>query len=77
MLEGAVLYMGEKKANEKILKGWKKDKKIPKDVVTIIINTILNKCHIEAILLSKEIGLPPPVKLPAIQDKVKGKEYIG
>lgn len=77
ILEGYVLYMGEKDKNEKILKNWKKNKKIPREVVTQVINVILTRCNVEAILLSREIALPPPVKLPAIEEKIKGREYIG
>lgn len=76
-LEGDVLFMGEKAQNEKIVKSWKKDKKIPNEVVTQIVNIALTRCNIEALLLSKEISLPPPIKLPSIGEKVKGREYIG
>lgn len=77
LLEGHVLYMGDKEKNEKILKDWKKNKRIPADVVTQVINTVLTRCNVEAILLSREIALPPPVKLPSIEKKTKGREYIG
>lgn len=77
LIEGDVLYMGDKEKNEKILNDWKKNKKIPQEVVTEVINTVLMRCNVEAILLSREIALPPPVKLPRIEEKIKGKEYIG
>lgn len=77
VLEGYVLYMGEKEENEKILKGWKKNKRVPAEVVTQVINAVLTRCNVAAILLSREMALPPPVKLPSIEKKVKGREYIG
>lgn len=77
LLEGDVLYMGEKQDNEKILSDWKKSKKIPSEVVTQVINSVLTRCNVEAIILSREIALPPPIKLPRVEEKFKGKEYIG
>ncbi len=77
IIEGDVFYMGAKDEHAKIIKEWKKDKKIPQEVVNLVINTILTRCNIEAILLSREIVLPPPIKLPAVEEKIKGREYIG
>ena len=42
-------------------------KKIPKDIVQEIMSNVLSKCNIEALLMSREIGLPPPIPLPKVK----------
>ena len=66
-LTGNVLYMEDSKKVKDILDGWKKDKKLPKEVMPTILNTVLNKCNIQALILSEQINLPPPIPLPKLQ----------
>ena len=75
-LTGEVLYLAEEKAVKEVLKGWKKNKKIPKDFTAAVLNTVLQKCNIQALMLSKDINLPPPIPLPKV-DVANTKEYIG
>jgi len=75
-LIGDVIYMEEEKKVKEILKSWKKDKKVPGDVMTNILNNVLTKCNIQALILSQEVNLPPPIQLPRVQPK-PDKEYIG
>ena len=65
-LTGDVVYIGEAKDIDDILKSWKKDKKVPKEVMTSILNTVLNKCNIQALILSQQINLPSPIPLPKV-----------
>jgi hypothetical protein len=77
-INGDVFFLDAE--HETILKGWKKDKKLPDDVNIQIINTILRKCITKAIDLSEELQLPPPVALPFAQQKKQeesGSRYIG
>ena len=74
--EGEVLFLAEPKQNKEILSMWKKDKKLPKEIMSTILNAVLTKCNIKAILLSQEINLPPPVPLPAVQVE-QTSDYIG
>jgi len=77
-INGDVLFLDAE--HETILKGWKKDKKLPDDVNIQIINTILRKCITKALDLSEELQLPPPVALPFAQKKQQeesGSRYIG
>ena len=64
---GEVLYMEESKKAKEILDGWKKEKKLPKDIMPAILNTVLNKCNIQALILSDQMNLPPPIQLPKLQ----------
>ena len=64
---GEVLFMGDVKQTKEILDGWKKNKKLPKEVMPNILNTIMSKCNIQALILSEQINLPPPIPLPKLQ----------
>ena len=64
---GDVLFMDEAKKAKEILDGWKKDKKLPKEIMPGILNTVLTKCNIQALILSEQINLPPPIPLPKVQ----------
>lgn len=63
-LKGKLLYVGTKEEVEESLKQWEKEKKVQKEVMIKIMNYILDKCNIQAILLSQTVSLPCPVPLP-------------
>jgi hypothetical protein len=78
LFEGEVFYMMEAKQADELVKGWKKDKRIPKEIMPSILNYALNKSNIEAISLSRDIALPPPLPMPRVDAvKKKEEEYIG
>ena len=66
-LVGDVYYMEDSKKVKEILDGWKKDKKLPKDLMTRILNVVLNKSNIQALILSEQVNLPPPIPMPKVQ----------
>ena len=66
-ITGDVLYMETANKVKEILDGWKKDKKLPKEIMTTILNSVLTKCNIQALILSEQINLPPPIPLPKLQ----------
>lgn len=70
-LVGDVLYMDDSKKVKHVLEDWKKDKKLPKDIMTGILNTILNRSNVQALILSQEVNLPPPILLPKVQVEQK------
>jgi hypothetical protein len=57
-INGNVILVGEEQ--EKILKDWKKDKKLPEDVKFQVIRVVSDKCSKKAIMLSDDLQLPPP-----------------
>lgn len=65
-LQGNLLYLGEAKQLKEIAKNWEKEKKLPAETMKQVINAVLNKCNIQALVMSKDIGLPPPVPLPRV-----------
>ena len=79
VFEGELLYLEEPKKAKEILGEWKKDKSINKELMAVLLNAILVKCNIEALILSQQVNLPPPIPLPKVQmaGSVDSKDYIG
>ena len=71
ILMGAVLFMEASDKIKKILDDWKKEKKVPKDIMTNILNMVLTRCNIEALILSQKVNLPPPIPLPSVKPEAK------
>ena len=69
IIEGDVLYMSSNEIVEKTMKAWKKDKKIEKEMLTPILNTILTKCSVKGLLISQDLNLPSPMQLPRVTVK--------
>ncbi len=68
-LGGELIWMDKKENVAKLEKEWKKNKKTDKEVMTPVLNHILTKCNIEALLLSREVNFPPPIPLPKVTAK--------
>ena len=68
-LEGEVIYLIDKDKAAEAVKNWKKNKKIEKDMMTNVLNNVLAKCNIQALILSKDMNLPPPIPLPKVGGK--------
>jgi len=66
-ITGNVLYMDEPKKVKETLDTWKKEKKLSKELAPRILNTILSKCNIKALILSQDINLPPHIKMPFVK----------
>jgi hypothetical protein len=73
-LEGDLIIIEESKKAKEILDNWKKDKKVSKDIMTDVLNTILARCNIEALIISKELALPPPIPLPKVDNGGPARE---
>ncbi len=69
LIKGNVIVVEDKKKAEDILKQWKKDKKAESDVMTAVLNTVLEKCNIEVLILSRDVNLPPSIPLPKVKPK--------
>ena len=78
LFEGELLYMEDPKKTKEILTSWKKDKKVPKELMAGLLNTILTKCNVQALILSQQVNLPPPIPLPQVHINAPAeKSYIG
>lgn len=69
ILNGTTTYVEKPEKVDEILKGWKKDKQLPKEIMTPLLNNILTRCNIEALILAREVNLPPPIQLPKVTVK--------
>ena len=67
LLVGDVLFIDDEKKVKNILDEWKKTKKAPEDVMNQVLNTILSKCNVQALILSRDVNLPPPIPLPKVE----------
>lgn len=68
-IDGELLWLDKPEEVEKLSKSWKKDKKIPNEVMSPVLNSVLAKSNIEALILSRELNLPPPIPLPKVEMK--------
>ncbi len=51
----------------KILKKWKKEKKLEENYNAFFLNVAMRRCLVKAISLAEDIGIPSPVPLPHIR----------
>lgn len=66
LLEGEVIDLVDEKRADSLVKDWKKSKKLEPAVMTNILNTVLSKANIQALIMSKDMNLPPPIPLPKV-----------
>jgi len=79
IISGDVIFL-DAEQHDKIVKEWKKDRKIPEAVNLEIVNSVLRRCIIKALTLSEELQLPPPIMLPFATNKKQEdstSRYIG
>lgn len=74
LIEGELVYLVSANEAKELMSQWKKEKRIPKEVMTPILNYVLTKSNIEALILSKEMNLPSPIPLPKVTDQLKNSE---
>lgn len=69
VVSGDVMYLDDGKNIKKLLEGWKKDKQISPEIMQQVLNTALSRCNVQALILSKDLNIPPPVPLPKVNVK--------
>ncbi|MBI4150047.1 hypothetical protein HY488_01445 [Candidatus Woesearchaeota archaeon] len=72
-ITGEVFDLQPEKKVEEVVKEWKKDKKIDTIIMTHVLNTVLSKCNVQALLLSKDMNLPPHIPLPKVGSRQAGQ----
>jgi hypothetical protein len=65
-LVGNLSYMEKPEKIDELVKQWKKDKNLPKEILTPVLNSIYTKCNVQALVMAREINLPPPIQLPKV-----------
>jgi hypothetical protein len=84
LLEGHLVLLETKEKLDSILTEWKESKKFDPEITQLVMNNVLLRCNIKALLLGQELGLPPHIRMPMLQPKSpqdeatkKAEEYIG
>jgi len=77
LLKGTIIYLDEPKRIKEIMKNWKKNKKLPQELMSQLINTIMFRCNIRSLSLSQEVNLPPHIPLPKVSPSKRPEDYIG
>ena len=67
--EGTMVELVDEEEHKKVLASWDDNEQLPPKSLERVMNQLLDRCHVEAILMSKELGIPPPIKLPSVQVK--------
>ncbi|MCK5548885.1 MAG: hypothetical protein KAI64_07700 [Thermoplasmata archaeon] len=74
-IEGRMIYEGEA---AKLAKEWSTSGKMPNEVANEVHTTIMSNCIPDAVILAKEVRLPPPLPIPKINIQAgKGKPSSG
>jgi len=80
-MNGNLIYIDKEEELIKLENQWKKEKKLPVGVTSLVANTILTKANIKALILSQEVNLPPQIHLPKVTPadaaEPKKEDYIG
>lgn len=78
-LKGHVLYLLDDKTAKELIEEWKDKKKMSPDIMRQVINTIMLKSNVKALLLANEMNLPPHIKMPTLQfvPKKVAKKKVG
>ncbi|MFH1400123.1 MAG: hypothetical protein ABIH41_01265 [Nanoarchaeota archaeon] len=65
-MEGDLLFLTTEDESKEILAQWQKVNKVPKNINDFVFNHVLTKCYVEAVALSRDVGLPVPIQLPRV-----------
>ena len=74
--EGDVLVLLERKLAEDVAKNWAEKKQIPPAVAQRVMNHVLDRCNVQAMILARDLGLPSPIPLPQVNVQVPKSEKV-
>ena len=72
-LTGEIIEIYDKEFGSKVINFWNKDKKLHPEVMQELFNNLLSKSNVEAIIISKDMGLPSPIQMPRVDVKPQEK----
>ncbi|RME31836.1 hypothetical protein D6789_01385, partial [Candidatus Woesearchaeota archaeon] len=72
--EGDVILLEDKKRGAEILNHWKKENALPKELMQGLLNNVLDRCNVQALILARDLSLPAPVPLPKVNLKEPAKK---
>ncbi len=73
-LEGDVILLEDKKKGGEILKHWKSANALPKELMQGLLNSVLDRCNVQALILARDLSLPAPIPLPKVNFKEPKKK---
>lgn len=68
-ISGDVINLVDAKVSKDVLSKWKKEKKVDAVMLAPVLNAVLQRCNIQALILSRDINLPAPIPLPSVSKK--------
>ena len=72
-LNGEIVYMDKPESIDAVIKDWTTNKHLPAALHAHIMNSVLSRCSVESLLMSKELNLPSPIQLPRIRKLAPGQ----
>ncbi len=64
--EGDVILLEDDKHADAMLKTWEKDKQLPKEIMPNLLNHILERSNVQALLMARDLALPAPIPMPKV-----------
>ncbi len=64
-LNGNLFYIASEEKIKDALGVWKGQSVLPKDVMNQVLQAVFIRCNIQALIVSKDLALPPPFPLPS------------
>ncbi len=71
-LEGQILHVG---GDPNLAKKWRKKDQMPNEIAKEVHSTIINNCIPQAVIIARDLQLPPPIPLPQVN--LPGEEGEG
>ena len=65
-ITGELLEIYDKDFGTKVLEYWAKEKKLYGEILQDVFNTMLTRSNVEAIIISRDLGLPSPIQMPRV-----------
>jgi len=69
-IEGTLVWEGDAKG---LVKGWSSGGQMPPEVANEIHTVIMSNCIPEAVILARDLRLPPPIPIPQVSVPQPGK----
>ncbi len=64
-LNGNLLYLAPQEKLDEAIVQWKKESTLPLDVMNPILQAIFTRANIQALVMSRDLTLPPPFAIPS------------
>ena len=68
-IEGRMLFAGDSKT---LVASWRDKRSMPNDIASEVHTAVMSACIPEAVILARDLHLPPPVPIPQVKFEQKG-----